>query len=391
MKIKSYFARTVEDAIAIAGRELGPDAMLLNSRRTPPESQHLGDYEVTFAAEARAMEPAPEAETNAPTASHRHERPDVALIKEVAELRKELDGMRRSISRSMLAPNWVGAPADIAEAYSRLVAAEVAPELAREIVEGAAAKVGMTKENGNPGRRGDHPRKASAFQRALAEEAASVFQAEPALGRGEAQPALAALVGPPGAGKTSTLVKLAVNYGLAARRPVMLLSLDTYRIAAAEQLRSYAAILGVGFQVLETTAALAQAIEENRGKELILIDTPGLGLDDLESAAAMSQFLATRKDIDTHLVVPASMKPTDLTRIVDEFRIFRPDRLLFTKLDETRSFGPILTEAARIKKPLSFFATGQRIPEDLQEVTRKRLWELVLEGAGDAPAKAPAA
>ena len=85
-----------------------------------------------------------------------------------------------------------------------------------------------------------------------------------------------------------------MNYGLAGRRPVLLLSMDTYRVAAAEQLRSYAAILGVGFQLLETVTALAQAIEENRGKELIFIDTPGLGFGDLDSLGGLARFLATR-------------------------------------------------------------------------------------------------
>src|SRR5438876_1087451 len=100
MRIKSYFARTVEDAIALAGRELGPEAMLLNSRLAPPESHHLGEYEVVFAAETPASEEPPEPETAARPAGD-------ALLREMAELRNELDGMRRSISRSMLAPNWV--------------------------------------------------------------------------------------------------------------------------------------------------------------------------------------------------------------------------------------------------------------------------------------------
>jgi flagellar biosynthesis protein FlhF len=213
------------------------------------------------------------------------------------------------------------------------------------------------------------------------DEAAGRFATDATLGRGPAQPRIVAMVGPPGSGKTTTLVKLAVNYGLAARRPVLLLSIDTHRVAAADQLRCYAAILGVGFQVLETVSSLAQAIEENRGKELIFIDTPGLAYGDLEDSESLAHFLATRNDIDTHLVLPASMKAADLSRMVDAFEVLRPRHLLFTKLDETGSYGPIFSEAARTGKPLSFFAAGQRIPEDLEAATSQRVLDLVLSGA----------
>jgi len=167
---------------------------------------------------------------------------------------------------------------------------------------------------------------------------------------------------------------------MSARRPTLLLSMDTYRVAAAEQLRSFAAILGVGFQVLETTGSLAQTIEENRGKELILIDTPGFGFGDMEDAAPLARFLASRSDIDTHLVLPCSMKSADLARTAERYGCFRPRRLLFTRLDETGSFGPILNEAARSGAPLSFFGTGQRIPEDLETASAIRAAELVLAG-----------
>ena len=143
-------------------------------------------------------------------------------------------------------------------------------------------------------------------------------------------------------------------------------------MAAAEQLRSYAAILGVGFQVLETVTALAQAIEENRGKELILIDTPGLASATLDALPDLGQFLARRDDIDTQLVLPASMKSADLTRVVDCFRDVSAGPPAVHRLDETGSFGPIFGEAARTGKPLSFFTTGQRIPEDLEAASRSQ-------------------
>jgi len=373
MKIKSYYSRSVEDAIAAARSELGPDAMLMNSRKAPIQSRHLGEYEVVFATLTEgdsATETPPEAATAATSAFHDR------LSGEVAELKRELEGMRRVLTRTAYGPQqWSGSAPEAPDALAALSAAEVSPELAREIVQAVASRCTLPRSTG------------AAFQHALIEEMAGRFTVEPGLGTHPNGPRIVALVGPPGSGKTTTLVKLAVIYGLAARRPVLLLSIDRHRVAAAEQLRSYAAILGLGFQVLETAGALAQAIEENRGKELILIDTPGLSHGEMEDYAGFTQFLSTREDIDTHLVLPASMKNADLHRMVDAFEILRPRRLLFTKLDETTSFGPILNEAARTRKPLSFFTNGQRIPEDLEAVTQSRLIDLLL-GPGTGKEKA---
>jgi flagellar biosynthesis protein FlhF len=383
MKIKSYYCPTVEDAMAMARQELGSEAMLLNSRPTPPEARHLGEYEVVFATEMASGETVEAFQASPPTLLLSAAPPaGDRLSTEVSELRRELESIRRTLTRSAFAPpQWLGASPDLSNAYAALTSSEVSPDLARDIVHCAESRAGTPAEAPQaPLPRPSRHREGAIFHRALVEEMESRFTVQPMLGRGEARPRIVALVGHPGAGKTTTLVRLAVNYGLASRRPVLLLSVDTYRVGAAEQLRSFAAILGVGFQVLETVAALAQTIEENRGKDLILIDTPGLAFGDLGESAGLARFLSSRPDVDTQLVLSSSMKSADLTRVVDSFEVFRPQRLLFTKLDETGSFGPILNEAVRTAKPLSFFTTGQRIPEDLEAASRSRLVELILAG-----------
>jgi flagellar biosynthesis protein FlhF len=371
MKIKSYYARTVEEAISNARQELGPDALLVNSRKAPPEARHLGEYEVVFGSETAQ---APVVETQAAEAPG-----GTRLSREVAELRQQLEGIRRSMARGTLGPAWSGQSPESSDLYSLLTGNDVSPELARELAQAAEKRAGGARpsvvRNGKPEVRD--------LRSALAEELQGRCTVAPTLGRGPARPATVALVGPPGAGKTSTLVKLAVHYGLTGRRPTALLSTDTYRIAAAEQLRSYASILGIGFQLVETVGVLAQALEETRGKDLVLIDTPGLGFNEMDETADLAKFLSTRPDIDIHLVLPASMKANDLTRVIDAYEVFRPQRLIFTRMDETGSFGPILNELVRTGKALSFFSTGQRIPEDLQAVTRERVVELLLAPGGE--------
>ncbi len=377
MRIKSYFAAAVEDAIAQARQELGPEAMLVISRKAPPEARLLGEYEVVFAAENVAQAAGGPATPVPPRTGNGDDR----LATDVASLKQELERMRSALVRSAFAPaRWSGVSPNASEAYAALAAQEVVPSLAREIVEAAEARLSAP--------RAMIPRVAQqsgeelTWRQALVEEVRSRFSVEPSLGRGESAPRIAALVGPAGSGKTTTLVKLAVQYGLASRRPLLLLSVDTFRIAAAAQLRSFAAILGVGIQVLETVGALAQAIEANRSKALILIDTPGFGPADMEADCGLAHFLSSRGDIDTQLVLSSSMKAADVTRMVDRFEVFRPQRLLFTRLDETESLGPIFNEAVRTAKPLSFFANGQRIPEDLEAVT----WDRLTEGLLGAPA-----
>jgi len=381
MNIKSYFANTVEDAMGQARQELGSDAMLVNSRKSSIETRHLGAYEVVFVTDLPG-----EPDDSAPSAGTQQLAVDNRLTQQMAELKKELEGMRRTITRSVMEPAaWRDSTPDAAEVYNVLSASEMSPELAREIIDAAEARIAKTvspKLRAIPGK--------TTFRDACIEELQSRVHVQAVLGRGEARPRIVALVGPPGCGKTTTLVKLAVTYGLSARRPVMLLSMDTYRVAAAEQLRSYSAILGVGFQLIETVSALAQAIEEHRGKDLILLDTPGLGAAEVVNYSALAQFLSTREDIDTQLAVSCSMKSADLSRVVDSFEAFHPQRMIFTKLDETGSFGPILNEAVRTGKPLSFFTTGQRIPEDLEAATKSRVAELILSGTSSGQAKSAA-
>lgn len=366
MKIKSYFVARVADAVEAARKELGPEAMLVETRKSPPESQDLGAYEVVFAVgpEPRAAIAGPGGPALAPAEMAR-------LSTELGQMRRQLEAIRITMRSGLAAPRWLLPSSELADVFSTLVAAEVSGEVAQAVVDRLHAQSPALDDR-------------SALDRALAAELESRFTTDASLGKADAKPRVAALVGPPGSGKTTTLVKLAVTQGLAARRTVELVSLDNYRVGAAEQLRAFAAILGVGFQALETPSALEEALAGQRGKSLVLIDTPGYGLGETDSGAELAQMLRRHEEIDVHLVLSASMKPADLTRVVEAFEMFRPAKLLFTKLDETESFGPILCEAARTRKPLSFLGTGQRIPEELAPASAGLVIDLILRGQAAA-------
>jgi flagellar biosynthesis protein FlhF len=196
---------------------------------------------------------------------------------------------------------------------------------------------------------------------------------------------IVALVGPPGVGKTTMLLKLAVRYGLAQRRSLQILSADVYRIAAADQLRSLCSILGIGCEVVETACALSHAIAEYRSKDLILIDTPGYTFRDVDEAADLGQALIAA-NVDTHLVLSACTKMTDLSRMARAYSCLHPTKLLFTHLDETSTFSCLANLSVESKLPLSFWGSGQLIPDDLEAAGHDRLRDLLF--GGDAPVDA---
>jgi flagellar biosynthesis protein FlhF len=141
---------------------------------------------------------------------------------------------------------------------------------------------------------------------------------------------------------------------------------DPYRVAAHEKLRSFAGIIGAGFTAINSVQELAAAVEESRSKSVVFVDTPGYSRTELDSANEIAGCLARLPNKQIHLVLAASMKRADLTRSIHDYAVFQPDYMLFTKLDETDSQGAALSAALEADKPLSYFANGQNIPEDIE-------------------------
>ena len=334
MRLKSYFSGTVEAAMELAHKELGEDALLINARPSTPETRNLGAYEVVFGVPAKA-EAAP---ADPGTAGN--------LAQDVADLKREMERLTQTLRNGpMMALRAATPPTDNLSLYNLLIENELDDSLAQQVAAGTPLE--------------------------------DLFETDSTLGRHGATRGVVALVGPPGVGKTTTLAKLAARFGLTSRKPAYILSADVYRIAAAEQMRSLAAILGIGFDVVETPVALAQALEEHRSKDWVFIDTPGLAAGEMEDGADLARLIASHPEIDTHLVLSASMKTADLSRVADQYEIFQPKKLLFTRLDETDRYGALISEAARRGLPISFLGTGQQIPDDLEPASKELIADKV--------------
>lgn len=196
----------------------------------------------------------------------------------------------------------------------------------------------------------------------------------------ESGPKTVVLIGPTGVGKTTTLAKIAAHYSMFLKKKVGLLTIDTFRIGAVEQLRTYANILELPLKVADTPEQMRRFIADFCDMELVLIDTGGRSQKDKDKMAELLSFVGGRDDMyhEVHLLLSGATKNRDLVEITREFGKVPTDYVIFTKLDECNSFGGILNEILWTQKPVSYLTTGQSVPDDIEVAEAGRIVEFVL-------------
>lgn len=368
---KVYFASTLEAALAAARRELGPDALLVEAGAAAP-GEGTGPFRVVCEADRDAVRDAPASAGK--TAGAAGPAPFDGLSLRLERLERTLQMVAGAVAGLDPHP---GAAAIQAE----LAAQDFPPEWIAALMQAARARLEQDACRGTLD--GE-----DALREAVAGELLARIRFLPELVR--ARPAVVVLAGPPGAGKTSLLVKLAMREGLGQRRAAAIISTDGHRIAATEQLRTYAAILGLPFSQAETRAALPQAVAEHSARDLILIDTPGFGRNERDWAEEWADLLSAVPGRRTLLVLPASWRTRDLLAALPWWEVFQPTALAFTRLDETGTAGGWVAAALESGLPVAFFSTGQGIPEDLEPASGERL-RAALGAAPERPAEAASA
>lgn len=267
------------------------------------------------------------------------------------------------------------APADLPDKlfdqYLTLLQQEVTEDLAEEVV--AQVRAALKPEELD---------NAASVRQAVCNAIAKLVPMEdtgsPPQRGADGRPRTVALIGPTGVGKTTTIAKLAASFKLRERKKVGLITIDTYRIAAVDQLRTYANIIGVPLHVVASPADMRDALGKCAGCDVVLIDTAGRSQRDDPKLEQLSEFLAAAAPHEVHLVLSSTCSQATLLDVVARFSQIRVDHMIFTKLDEAVTFGVMLNVARKVNKRLSYMTTGQEVPHDIEVSRSDRLAALVL-------------
>ncbi len=370
MRIKTFYAQTMAEALRDIKAELGPDALLLSTKEKPCRSGIASTVEVVAAVDGRE---------GSEFYGGPAERPRVADARTSAGA-DELDGAPSDGAPVLYTPasmRKAPAPADperpaarqrtsaAAVLYRDLVTAGVHGWLARRLVQQSVRMLDGRQRHHRP---------------SLVTAVNSVAGGLIARTSDEGLPhkRIVAFIGPTGVGKTTTIAKLAARLALQMKRNVVLVTLDGYRIGAVDQLRTYASLIGVPFRFVRDLAGLQGGRGGAVPARLCSVDTTGRGPRDSAAIGALACLADGALDMERHLVLSATTRATDLEEIVERFAPCRPDHLLFTKLDETATCGPVFNELVRTGMPLSYYTNGQRVPEDIHVLPKERILDIVL-------------
>lgn len=189
---------------------------------------------------------------------------------------------------------------------------------------------------------------------------------------------IVSLIGPTGVGKTTTIAKLAANFRLRSGLRVALVTVDTYRIAAVEQLRTYADIIELPMHVVTTPGEMRQALNELRSYDVVLIDTAGRSPRAAAQIRDLAEILAEAQPQETLLVLSAVASTAVLKETIQQFAPVHPTGLIISKLDETSQLGHLLGGLENCAWPITYLTTGQNVPEDIEPAQAARLAQLVL-------------
>jgi flagellar biosynthesis protein FlhF len=376
MQIKRFEAKDMKTALRLIKDELGPEAVILSARSLKKENKILGmvkavGVEVTAAIDASHI-PATLNSTsyaralndyrlNAPV-SQPEKRPSQRLIesriKSLTQGPQDLDsGKRVRFGNDDL----------LADVFQHLLSQGVNRDVVNDIIE----KLTHNDDVNRFDSKAEIISKITAILRQKRNGAGGQR-------RSKTRPQVVAFIGPTGVGKTTTVAKLAAQHAIEQNKKVAFISLDSYRIGAAEELKVYAKAIGIPVKTASTPSAFRAVVKAFRKYDLVLVDTPGFSPENPNEIDNLKAYLQGTDSIEIHLLLSAGTKESDLFNTLKRLNTLAVQYLIFTKLDESCTYGNLINLLIRYSLPLSFFTSGRQVPHSIERGSLEKIVEHLL-------------
>ncbi len=362
----------MQAAIDQVKREFGDDAIILNTRQIKDKEKTDGKQMVEItAAIDRKEEQTPFSESMKKQVARPVERQNISGT-QFAVLQKEIDFISERLDTlisHIKYENLPHIPKLLQQRTKSLIKNGVMPSIANGLVEEVLLNL-----------KGEELMEADRVDDKLLGKIKNRFMVTGPVRFHEGAPSVMVITGPTGCGKTTTIAKLAALYSYKYGKKVALISVDSYRIAAMEQLKAFAGIARIKFVEAYDQDELLAKMKELGDYGLIIVDTPGINPRDMKKMVWLKDTIRIAKADEVHLVLNLTTRFEDLRQIVKSFSIINFSGMLFTRLDESTIFGDMYNLAIEFDKPISYLCHGQDIPEDIVLADRKELAMTILRG-----------
>lgn len=361
MRLKRYLVRDMREALRLIKAELGPEAMIVQTQAQKPKGLRRlwckGQLEVLAAVEDdRAVRAQATAIAAKPT------KEDSTRLRLIEERLDAITRSLESISACHQVSTSPGLSPSLAMLQSQGLASEILARLQSLGVEGGTGAL------------------TSHLRRMLPPCTQLTLHGQ--------KPDVIFLIGPTGVGKTTTLAKMAAELSLRHGRRVALATVDTYRVAAVNQLEIYANLLNAPLRVVYEPSELRQVVEDYAGYDVVLVDTPGRSPSDERGLSELEEYLGAVPRARALLLIEAEAHLANMRKIASAFQAARREGLIFTKLDETEVAGPLFSIAVEVGRPVFYLTTGQNVPQDIEPATAERLLSLLMANASSGSKQA---
>ena len=348
MQVRKYQAGTIKEAVAMVRNVLGPEAMILSTKKLGKKGEN-SLFEI-------AAVPAGDHSSHTNLSPLREVKSELMSIREMVYLLNHSGG---TFERIILNPA-------LTNLYAQLIRSGVKDHYAKLFLEKAGALDGVSAAPVKDIR-----------ERAI-KEIMEVIELRDPFTPTDKRQVVAAFVGTTGVGKTTTIAKLAAQLMLKAGKKVGLVSIDNYRIGAMEQLKTYAHILGIPCFPAFTRKDLLFALKRMETADAVLIDTAGQSQYDTDRIEALKKMMTNDLAISSHLLLSVATTESEMNQTALNFSPLGFQSYIFTKIDETETCGSVINQIMRLQAPISYLTTGQNVPEDIERAHKLKILKLLL-------------